>query len=747
MLSLPTASLYSIDNNNNSNYITTATMPALLCSASLAEPPAHIILPTDSSLCKKQLLFLGLGLGDNNNRGNNPFDIPEICDQIARHLDRNTLTVVVRVSSHWYAHWIRHLWRRVRVESGTVADKSREMLQAFPQLSQHIRHLEWIHLSSASSSSPSSATEDSILDSIDLSNLNAETILLSSWTNELDSATLSRFTQSSAHRLSALQMYNMAQVRGDLLKVAGTLPQLRHFTLSLAGRDSYRHNHNRQRSNASSVGSLTLASALPTDSEEEGAREEAELVRQVTSADSLPDLMDACPQLRMIEILDLPLPTSGASTSAVVISDNQEDQEDQDDDGEEDQDQDHELGVPAWSEKITPNWVPMQHLTTINLHATAISGSTLTALFARTPQLVKLNLGQNTPLYLSDFHLDPSLCMTHLSTLILSGCHFLDGHGYKEIFKASPNLLHLDIPQTNVDDAALAVLGHQCLGLTDLNLDGCLQITDQGIRDMLSHPRPNSSSSSSANNNNNNNSEDELVQERYENRRLQCLSVSNCTELTGQGIHHILMTCGRLRSLEFQQPEIMPESLFPHTLETDDDDDQQQQENLSAPSTITTIITQEQEQEQDESTTVAATVYPLPEVAVDTTTALPTPTITITPSVAWACQGSLELLRIKNLNTINTSQTHFLNTRLRELSNLKALHIGGSQLELSILNGLGHQLENLYIDDLAREVDVNDVRWLVDHTPNLTRLWCRQLIRHSEPWKMLRAARTHLKLW
>ncbi|KAF9140246.1 hypothetical protein BGX30_006816 [Mortierella sp. GBA39] len=719
-------------------------MPALLCSAPLAEPLAHTILPTGSSLCKKQQLSLGLGLGlgdNNNNRGNNPFDIPEICDQIARHLDRHTLTVVVQVSSHWYTHWIRHLWRRVRVESGTVADKSREMLQAFPQLSQHIRHLEWIHLSSSSSSSPSSSTGDSILDSIDLSNLNAETILLSSWTTELDAATLSRFTQSSAHRLSALQMYNMAQVRGDLLKVAGTLPQLRHFTLSLADRDSYRHNHNRQRSNASSVGSLVLASALPTDSE--GAEEEAELVQQVTSADSLPDLMDACPQLRMIEILDLPLPSPGASTSAVVVSDNQVDQEDQDDDGEENQDQDHELEELTLSEKVAPNWVPMQHLTTINLHATAISGPTLTALFARSPQLVKLNLGQNTPLYLSDFHLDPSLCMTQLSTLILSGCHFLDGHGYKEIFKASPNLLHLDIPQTNVDDAALAVLGHQCLGLTDLNLDGCFQITDQGIRDMLSHPRPTSSSSST----NNNNSEDGSVQERYENRRLQCLSVSNCTELTGQGIHHILMTCGRLRSLEFQQPEIMPESLFPHTLETDDDDDQQQQENPSAPSATTTTITQEQDQEQDESATVTATVYPLPEVAVDTTTAFPTPPTTTTPSVSWACQGSLELLRIKNLNTINTSQTHFLNARLRELSNLKALHIGGSQLELSILNGLGHQLENLYIDDLAREVDVNDVRWLVDHTPNLTRLWCRQLIRHSEPWKMLRAARTHLKLW
>ncbi|KAF8936198.1 hypothetical protein BGZ47_009621 [Haplosporangium gracile] len=715
-------------------------MPALLCSAPLAEPLAHISFTTYSSLCKKQQQQQdSLRLGGSNG-GNNPFDIPEICGQIAGHLDRHTLTVVVRVSSHWYAHYIRYLWRRVRVESGTVADKSREMLQAFPQLSQHIRHLEWIHLSSAFPS-PSSA-QDSILDAIDLSNLNAETILLSSWTNKLDAATLSRFIQSSAHRLSALQMYNMAEIRGDLLKVAGTLPQLRHFTLSLASRESHRHNHNRQRSNGSTTSSVgSLALTLPTDSEVRAG--EAELVQQVTSADSLIDLIDACPQLRMIEILDLPLPTPVPSTSAVVFEDQEDDDdveedESQDQEQEQEQDTDIEEGQSMLPLKnIAPKWVPMQHLTTINLHATAISGSTLTALLARSPQLVKLNLGQNTPLYLSDFHIDPSLRMSKLSILILSGCHFLDGHGYKEIFKTSPNLLLLDIPQTNVDDAALAVLGHQCLQLTDLNLDGCLQITDQGIRDMLSHPRP-SSTSTSANDNNSATG----TQERYENRCLQCLSVSNCTELTGQGIHHILMACGRLRSLEFQQPEIMPEALFPHTLETDDDDQQPQQENPSAPSTAT--IAQEQEQEESATaitaTIVTATVYPSPDAAVDTTT-------TTTPSVSWACQGSLEFLRIKNLNTINTSQTHFLNERLRELRNLKALHIGGSQLELSILNGLGHQLENLYIDDLAREVDVNDVKWLVDHTPNLTRLWCRQLIRHSEPWKMLKAARTHLKLW
>jgi hypothetical protein len=427
--------------------------------------------------------------------------------------------------------------------------------------------------------------------------------------------------------------------------------------------------------------------------------------------------------------LDLPLPTTAIATSSAVSEDDQ----DQNQDEEYEQNNEEESGMHL--EKVTPNWTPMHHLTTINLHATAISGTTLTALFARCPNLIKLGLGQNTPLYLSNFHVDPVLSMQTLSTLMLAGCHFLDGHGYKEIFKATPHLLHLDIPQTNVDDAALATLGHQCLELTDLNLDGCHQITDQGIRDMLSHPRP---SPSSTNNNINNNNLEALPQEKYENHRLQCLSVSNCTELTGQGIHHILMTCGRLRSLEFQQPEIMPESIFPHTLETDDDE----QENPSAP---TNPVVQEQEQEQEQAafstlttTTVTASVYP-------TAT---TPDAVDTSSTSWACKATLEQLRIKSLNTLNPLQTHYLNARLRELPLLKSLHIGGTQLELSILNGLGHQLENLFIDDLAREVDVNDVRWLlVDHTPNLTRLWCRQLIRHSEPWKMVRAARVHLKLW
>ncbi|KAF9921076.1 hypothetical protein FBU30_008941 [Linnemannia zychae] len=676
-------------------------MPALLCSTSLAEPFA---LPSDTKSSCKKLHRAQL----QRPRLLDPLDLPEICDQIARHLDRHTLTIVIRVSTQWYAHWIRHLWRRVRIESGTImVDKSRNMLAGFHKLSQHIRHLEWTHLSSTLTN----FTPDSIFDWIDFSNLNAQTIHLSNWTNELDAPTLTRFTQSSSGRLTSLWLYNMAQVRGDLLKVVGTLPALRHFTLSMADQDS--HRHHRQRSNASSASSV---SSQVSSLSEKRIDEKIEEV-QFTSANSLSEIFNTCPQLRVIEILDLPQSTPTVSVS-IGVTGNDGDNEEQ----ELEQEQEQRESVKPLK-NITPNWVPMQHLTVINLHATAILGSTLTMLFARCPQLIKLNLGQNSPLFLSEFTVNSSLTMATLSTLILSGCHFLDGHGYKEIFKASPNLVHLDIPQTNVDDAALAVLGHQCLKLTELSLDGCHHITDQGIRDMLSRPRSSSTDF--------NNSEAPLPLEKYQNFQLQCLSISNCTELTGQGIHHILMTCGRLKNLEFQQPEIMPESLFPHILETDDE-----QENPSAPSSIANSITQE------ESTMTTATVYPTPGTA-DTPTAS---TIT-TSSDSWACHGTLERLRIKNLNVINRDQSQFLNERLRELTHLKVLHIGGSQLELSILNGLGHQLENLYIDDLAREVDVNDVKWLVDHTPNLTRLWCRQLIRHSEPWKILRAAREHVKLW
>ncbi|KAG0206656.1 hypothetical protein BGX28_001904 [Mortierella sp. GBA30] len=683
-------------------------MPALVCSASLSEPLAV----TGVGIKKRQHQHM-------RSYQRTVFTLPELCDLIARHLDRHSLTIVVRVCSLWYGNWIRHLWRRVRVESG--AAQSLAMANAFPRLSHHIHQLEWVKISGS----------DFSVHSADLSRLNVKRLLLSTWSDGLDEETLARLVGSSAKRLSVLQLLNMAQIQGDLMRVAKSLPSLQHFSLTMADRDCSR-NHPRQQSLPLSSSSIVeQGSASPSNSITalDSVISVSELA--VTSADSLPDLMDACPKLRTIELLELPSSSHGAGTTTLIampdaVSDTGST------DGASDTmtytDTANSASEPANDavKPMLPLLPPMKHLTIINLHATSVSGRTLSVLFARCPQLVKLNLGQNSTMYLTGFHLDPLLIMENLSTVLFSGCHFLDGHGYKEIFKASPNLLTLEIANTNVDDSALAVLGHHCLQIMDLNLDGCLQITDQGIRDMFS-PRPYTAKETTQQTM----TGISTSQEPYQNYHLQCLSVSNCTELTGQGIHYILTTCAALRNLEFQQPEIMPESLFPHTLEADD---QEEPYNLSASGTNNSIASLDNAHQ-------TAAVYPAPETEEDKDE-----DITVA-SPPWACRSTLETLRIKNLNVINQDQTWFLNARLRELSQLKVLHIGGSQLELSVLNGLGHQLQNLYIDDLAREVDLEDVRWLVDHTPNLTRLWCRQLIRHSEPWKLLRAARKHLKLW
>ncbi|KAG0301883.1 hypothetical protein BGZ98_007968 [Dissophora globulifera] len=654
-------------------------MPALLCSETLAE--STLVLPLALSIKNREQQHLQAQQRQGRGRNADAFHLPEICDLIARHLDVRSLTVVVRVSSHWYGTWIRHLWRRVRIESGTA--KASDLMQAFSRLSHHIRHLEWIDLSGLS------APACPVPHSIDLSALNLQTLLLSNWSSELDAATLARLIDASAHRLAVLQLHNIRSIRGDLLRVAGLTGKLRHFSLTMTGQDAG-HNHSRQHSSIAVPASPRSFSSAQDRVTEKG--DSAEL----TSANSLPRLMDTCPHLRTIEILDLhtTIPSTVTSVNVDIVD-------------------------------VVPTLQKPQHmmkfLTVINLKGTTLTGSTLSSIFERSPQLVKLNLGQSSPLYLSGFCLDPRLKMKALSSLLLAGCQFLDGHGFKEIFKASPRLTTLDIPQTNVGDDALGVLGHQCTQLSELNLDGCLQITDQGIRDMLSH-RPKSNTKDTQYH-----SDDDLYANygAYKNFNLHCLSVSNCTELTGQSIHHILTTCARLKSLEIQQPELMPESLFPHTLESDQD--------AEAPSSTAASTVNE----MDGSTTLYPNDASTQEETDDAATA----------SLSWACYSTLEFLRIKNLNFINPRQTQFLNARLRELSQLRELHIGGSQLELSVLNGLGHQLENLYIDELTREVDLDDVRWLVDHAPNLTRLWCRQLIRHSEPWKLLRETRKHLKMW
>lgn len=535
-------------------------------------------------------------------------------------------------------------------------------MQAFARVGRHIRQLEWIH------QSDSAISASSILQCVDLSQLNLHSLLLSGWSNELDAQNLLRFVESSADRISIVRLRGMEGIQGDLFKVLGLLSRLQHFSLTMTEESVHSH---RSPNNP--------PSAVPNAETE------------WTSADSLLDLMDACPRLTTIEVRDLRPSMPAKPTSSNSDSDSG-------------LDSDSDSDVASVKEMSAPRtWQRMEHLTTLNLQSTTISGSTLSGIFARCPRLMKINLSQTSPLYLSGFHLDSFLTMDTLSILMFSGCHFLDGHGYKEIFKACPMLVTLDISHTNVDDAALGALGHHCLQLANLNMDSSRHITDQGIRDMLSH-KPTTRTTHDQNSP----IAVSVQQQTYQNHTLRNLSVLDCSELTGLGIRHILMTCAQLKDLEIQQPELSPQGLFPSMLESDEDDE-------------------------------PTTIYPEPE-----STNGPD---AINASLPWACHSTLEHLQIKNLNIINSDQTKFLNTRLRELSQLKTLHIGGSQLELSVLNGLGHRLNTLYIDDLAREVNLDDVRWFVDHTPNLTRLWCRQLIRHSEPWKLLRSTREHLKLW
>ncbi|KAG0086265.1 hypothetical protein BGZ93_008182 [Podila epicladia] len=669
-------------------------MPALVVSSLKAESET-MVAPT--FLTKKQV-----SINNNDILSSNVFTIPELCDLIASHLSLHELAITVRVSSQWYRHFIRHLWKRVTLASTPT---SLRILALLPELGHHIRTLDWANLT------PHWNMKQALA-GIDLSSLALQHLhLLNCQT--LQGPELEQLIQSSSLQLNTLQMHNIGKVQGNVLRIASTLPQLQHLTLVMDDDTTCRHNRSQPVTPASAP-MVQSPGGLGSHSGEE-EEEDSTVTFEITSADSLPALLDACPRLHTIELIGLP---------SALSTDQGKDIQDQ----EVEQDGDEEVVISGSNKNnIMVLESSMRYLTSINLHSTALSGSTLSTIFARCNLLVKLDISQTSPLFLSGFHLDTSTILPDLGTLMLSGCHFLDGHGFKELFRATPQVLTLELSDTNIDNTGLAALGRFCPQVLDLGINNCHQITDQGVRDYLCYPPQD--------NNNNNDFGMEaaaIEQEPYRNYTLHSLSISNCSELTGQGIQHVLTTCAALRSLAFQQPEIMPESMFPHVLQSADDEEEetesQGQENINNSSA-------EEEEAGAEDTP-------------ETTTTTTTTTITTTDSSSsWACHKTLELLRIKNLDTVNPAQRQYLNARLRELAQLRVLHIGGRQLELSVLDGLGHRLEHLYIDDLKREVDLQDVQWLVDHTPNLTRLWCRQLIRHSEPWKVLRGARKGLKLW
>lgn len=643
-------------------------MPALVVP-SLKDESEPMVAPTP--VCTKKQV-------NNNVLGSNVFTIPELCDLIAPHLSLHQLAIIVRVSSQWYRHFIRHLWKTVTL---TSTHASFPILALLPELGHHIRTLDWANLT------PHWNMKQA-LTGIDLSSLALQHLHLVNC-QILQGPVLEQLINSSSQQLDSLRMHNIGKVQGNVLRIAAGLPQLQHLTLVMDDDTTCRHNRSQPVTPLAPM--VQSPGGLGSNSEEE---DDSAVTFEITSADSIPALLDACPRLHTIELIGLP---SALST---------EQDQDEEDVDEEDISGDKKSNIMSLE-------TPMRYLTSINLHSTALSGSTLSAIFSRCTRLTKLDLSQISPLFISDFHIDPSTTMPDLETLMLSGCHFLDGHGFKELFRTTPQVLTLELSDTNIDNAALAALGRYCPHVLDLGINNCHQITDQGVRDYLSYPPQEQNNGSFG-------MDAGTEQEPYRNYTLHSLSISNCSELTGQGIQHVLTTCAVLRSLAFQQPEIMPESMFPHVLQNDDDDDE----------------SQSQENDNNVSTGEEASTE---ETSGSTTTA--------DSSSSWACHKTLELLRIKHLNTVNPAQRQYLNARLRELGQLRVLHIGGRQLELSVLDGLGHRLEHLYIDDLKREVDLEDVQWLVDHTPNLTRLWCRQLIRHSEPWKVLRGARKALKLW
>ncbi|KAF9414895.1 hypothetical protein BGZ94_000244, partial [Podila epigama] len=710
-------------------------------------------------------------------RRRNIFMLPEICDLIAAHLSQHSLAMAVQVSSQWYSTFIRHLWMTVSLSSCNTPT-SLSILSTLPTLGHHIRTLYFSNLSPTTTTttttdadtSTSTSTDDnedssswtlkSALQEIDLSSLALAHLYLAKCPT-LHASVVERLVASSAHKLATLRMHRIERIQGDLLRIAAGLPQLRQLSLTVENEDGPGHRHGRP-SHPVTPAELVVPAATspthqlqqqqlqqlqqhlqqsiftsePTGDMDEQDKEADDVVSavgfEITSADSIPALLDACPKLQTIELVGLASAALTSSLSLETVA----------------SDSDSNTTVDTHTSALfKANLQQMQYLTAINLHSTTLSGTTLSAIFNRCQHLTSLDLNQSSPLFLTGLMLNEDTVLTKLTTLHLSGCRFLDGHGFKEIFRASPNVMTLELSDTNVDNEGMAALGRYCRFIIDLCLNNCHQITDQGIRDYLGHSPLEEqqqhgyhSGYHSGHHHHHHHHHPNHQQDLppYQNYTLQCLSMFNCTELTGQGIRHILATCAALKSLAFQQPEIMPQSMFPHELHADEED-----EEVANATEETSTTASGQVQGQEDSHHQEGQSTDSVELESTTTTA----NIPESASIPWACQGTLEMLRIKNLDVINKTQMQYLNARLRELSQLKVLHIGGSQLELSVLNGLGHRLENLYISDLAREVDVNDVRWLVDHTPNLTRLWCRQLIRHSEPWKMLRGARKHLKLW
>ncbi|KAF9973416.1 hypothetical protein BGZ73_003333 [Actinomortierella ambigua] len=569
-------------------------------------------------------------------------EISEIADQIAGYLDPRSLCSTARVSKQWHAISLRHLWRKTCLDR---LDPAKEAVQLahFPALAGSIRHLTLTGYSNPAQYPLSLAPPKTL-------HLHSLTVQGSS---ELDTEALYNILSNSVNHLAQLQFLEISSLSSNPFTYRPstsslTFKHLEQFRLVKA-------------EGATPVASpqieTTLTDEVPTPSEEQGA------VTTVTPAggdpytDMLVDFLHKAPGLKTLTAQGIKEHghNAGASTSTSICF--------------------------------------HLSLTHLDLHDSVVSGATFGRLLVMCPNLVSVNLNHtNDTHFMAGMMLPMGTTAHHLKTLSLQACYFTDGHGFKELLRFTCHVEKLDLSRSNVDDEALAVLGHSnTSSLLDLSLQGCRQITDEGVRELFAH---------------------------HLGETLQHLVIAECTELTGRGVYSVLRSCPRLVSLDITQPDILPLSMF--HLEQEDEEGGEGSENQ-----------QEEIDGQHEAAILSATLE--------------------VEQIPWACKDTLEWLRIKKLDTLGSRHLKMLNEHLRSLAHLRALHIGGSKLELSVLDGMDQgsaPLQQLFIDDLAREVTMEDLPYLMtENMPHLVRLWCRHLVRYSEPWSKLREERNGLKMW
>ncbi|KAG0253241.1 hypothetical protein DFQ27_007525 [Actinomortierella ambigua] len=578
-------------------------------------------------------------------------EVSEIADQIAGYLDPRSLCSTARVSRQWHAISLRHLWRETHLDR-SVPSKEGVQLIHFPTLSGFIRHLTLSGYNNPTRYPLSLAAPETL-------HLHSLTI---EGCSELDAEALYNILDNSVNHLGHLQLLDVSCLQSN------------PFALSPSSSNTFK-NLEQLRLVRAEGGTPALTTTLTDEVLTQSGEEQA--VTTVTSiapfTDHLIDFLRRAPALKSLTA----------------------------------------QGIKEHGDNVEPSVIslatrPHLSLTYLDLHDSTVSGATFGRLLATCPNLVSVNLNHtNDTHFMAGMVIPKGTTALHIKTLSLHGCHFTDGHGFKELFRFASHVEKLNLACSNVDDEALAVLGHSMVGiLLDLSLQGCHQITDEGIRELLAHRLGDS---------------------------LQHLDIAECTELTGRGIHSVLRSCSRLVSLDISQPDILPLSML--HLEHVDEDDEDGSEGVDV----------QQEQEQQE--VAGQHVAPLPTIA-DSDTALATLEAVHVP---WACKDTLEWLRITKLDALERRHLQMLNEHLCDLVHLRALHIGGSKLELCVLNGLGQHsvlLRQLFIDDLAREVTMEDLPYLMtENTPHLDRLWCRHLVRYSEPWSKLRQERKSIKLW